>query len=102
MVDLCVGKLIKAVDKLGGIVLVTADHGNAEEVFLQEGEVRVMKTSHTLNPVSFSIVDTAFEGEYALRDDIAHPGLANVAATVFNLMGYEAPSDYEASLIRFN
>jgi len=101
VVDLCVGELIEEVAKLGGIVLVTADHGNAEEVFIQTGDARVMKTSHTLNPVSFTIVDTAFKGEYSLRDDINSPGLANVAATVFNLLGYEVPPDYEPSLIRF-
>ena len=97
----CVGELIEQTSRLGGIVLVTADHGNAEEVFLQKGDEKIMKTSHTLNPVSFTIVDTAYNREYRLRDDIVCPGLVNVAATVFNLMGYEAPSGYEPSLIRF-
>ena len=102
VVDVCVGQLIDEVMKLDGIVLVTADHGNAEEVFLQEGDTRVMKTSHTLNPVSFTIVDSAYTGEYRLRDIDPCPGLANVAATVFNLLGYEAPADYEPSLIQFD
>jgi len=88
--------------KLEGVVLVTADHGNAEEVFLQKGDTRVMKTSHTLNPVSFTIVDSAYAGEYQLCERTPRAGLANVAATVFNLLGYEAPSGYEPSLIRFN
>ena len=102
VVDENVGKLIDEVTRLDGIVLLTADHGNAEEVFLQQGEEKVMKTSHTLNPVSFTIVDPAYKGEYRLRKDIPRPGLANVAATVFNLMGYAAPPDYEPSLIEFD
>lgn len=102
VVSLCVGELVEEVAKLGGIVLVTADHGNAEEMFLQEGDVKAMKTSHTLNPVPFSIIDSAYTGEYHLRDDIPRPSLSNVAATVFNLLGYEAPPDYEPSLVRFD
>jgi 2,3-bisphosphoglycerate-independent phosphoglycerate mutase len=102
VVSLYVGELLEEVAKLGGIVIVTADHGNAEEVFIQEHGVRAMKTSHTLNPVPFTIIDSAYKGEYHLRDDIARPGLSNVAATVFNLLGYEAPVDYEPSLIRFD
>ncbi len=101
VVDACVGELIEEVENLDGIVLVTADHGNAEEVFLQNGELKVMKTSHTLNPVPFTIVDPGYQNEYHIREDIPCPGLVNVAATVFNLMGFEAPLDYEASLIRF-
>jgi 2,3-bisphosphoglycerate-independent phosphoglycerate mutase len=101
VVDQCVGELIEQMARLDGIVLVTADHGNAEEVFLQKGDEKIMKTSHTLNPVSFTIVDAAYDREYRLRDDIVCPGLVNVAATVFNLMGYKAPSEYEPSLIRF-
>jgi len=64
--------------------------------------VKAMKTSHTLNPVPFSIIDSAYKGEYHLRDDIPRPSLSNVAATVFNLLGYEAPSDYEPSLIQLD
>ncbi len=101
VVDACVGELIEVVTKLDGIVLVTADHGNAEEMFLQNGEEKVMKTSHTLNPVPFTIVDPGHQDEYHIREDIPCPGLANVAATVFNLMGFEAPPDYEPALIRF-
>lgn len=101
-VDRCVGELIEEVERLHGVVLVTADHGNAEEVFLMNGDKKMIKTSHTLNPVSFTIVDPDFGAEYRINPDIDGPGLVNVAATVFNLLGYEAPEDYEASLIRFD
>ncbi len=102
VVDTCVGELIEVVNALGGITLVTADHGNAEEIFFEKDGKKSIKTSHTLNPVPFAIVDSAYAGEYQLRDDLSCPGLVNVAATVFNLLGYTAPDDYEPSLIRFN
>ena len=101
-VDRCVGELIEEVRQLDGIVLVTADHGNAEEVFLMNGDRKMVKTSHTLNPVSFTIVDQGYANEYQFDREIEGPGLVNVAATVFNLMGYQAPEDYEPSLIRFS
>lgn len=101
VVDACVGELIESVNVLGGVTLVTADHGNAEEMFFEKDGKRAIKTSHTLNPVPFAIVDAAFSGEYWIRDDLACPGLVNVASTVFNLMGYEAPQDYEPGLLEF-
>ena len=101
-VDRCVGELIEEVQQLHGVVLVTADHGNAEEVFLMKGDQKMVKTSHTLNPVSFTIVDSRYTGEYQINREIKDPGLVNVAATVFNLLGYQAPEDYEPSLIRFD
>ncbi len=101
-VDQCVGELIKAVKKLNGVVLVTADHGNAEEIFFEQDGQRQIKTSHTLNPVPFAIVDARSSKKYTLRTDITNAGLVNLAATVFNLLGYEAPSDYEPSLLDFS
>ena len=100
-VDQCVGEVIKAAKEIGAVVLVTADHGNAEEVFTLKGDKKQIKTSHTLNPVPFIIVDPDYSAEYEMRTGIKQPGLVNVAATVFNLMGFEAPADYEPSLIRF-
>ena len=101
VVDTCVGQLIEVVNSLGGVTLVTADHGNAEEIFFEKDGKKAIKTSHTLNPVPFAIVDSAYAGEYQLRDDLPRPGLVNVASTVFNLLGYQAPEDYEPSLLKF-
>ncbi|MEZ5280217.1 MAG: hypothetical protein R2770_07070 [Acidimicrobiales bacterium] len=64
-----------------------------------DGEI-VPKTSHTLSPVPFAIHDGAYQGEYHMAPPPA-AGLANVAATVLNLMGYEAPDDYEPSVVTF-
>ena len=57
------------------------------------------KTSHTLNPVPFVLASSEAAPGYRLRTDLAAPGLSNVAATVLNLLGFEAPADYDASLI---
>jgi len=81
-------------------MILTADHGNADEMFIQKGDLRIPRTAHTLNPVPFVIVDSTDDCGYRLRDDI-DGGLANVAATVFNLLGYRAPANYEPSLLAF-
>ena len=86
-VDVAMARLESAVDASGGILVVLADHGNADDM---------TKTAHTLNPVPFVIVDK--EANYSLAD-IPHAGLANVAATLCYLVGFEPPSDYEPSLI---
>ncbi len=99
-VDECVGRLIEVVNELGGITIVTADHGNADEMWTEKKGVRSPKTAHTLNPVPFIIADSGYNGEYAMSK-VEKPGLANVAATVMNLLGFEAPADYEKSLITF-
>ncbi|MBQ9940729.1 MAG: 2,3-bisphosphoglycerate-independent phosphoglycerate mutase [Clostridia bacterium] len=105
--DLCLKRLIDALDKAGAAVIITADHGNADEMYevdKKTGEckvkngVAVAKTSHTLNPVPCIFYDNnpdykVVQGQY---------GLANVAATVVNLLGYEAPEIWEKSMIEFN
>ncbi len=108
VVDLCLGRLLPEIAKRGGIALITADHGNADEMFEvdKKGGVKVengkpkAKTSHTLNPVPFIAYDPAFAGEYDLVATGA-PGLANVAATALDLLGYTPPEAYAGSMIRF-
>jgi len=84
--------------ELGGITIITADHGNSDEMYTIEKGKKVPKTSHTLNPVPFIIVDPLYKGEYIMRH-IEKPGLSNVAATILNLLGYEKVEDYDGSLI---
>ncbi len=99
VLDESVARLIDVIEELGGILIYTADHGNADIMFTEAADgTRTPKTSHTLSPVPFTIVDPLFDGQYELTPP-AGAGLANVAATVFNLMGYEAPDGYEPSLI---
>jgi 2,3-bisphosphoglycerate-independent phosphoglycerate mutase len=108
-VDLVLGRLLPVIAKLNGAALITADHGNADEMYeidkngavkMEDGKPKA-KTSHTLNPVPFIVYDPAHAASYALRSDIARPGLAHIAATALDLMGYQAPQGYEPSLIRW-
>ncbi len=105
-VDLSLERLVAAVLHQGGRLIVTADHGNADEMFemakdgkpaLDEEERVRPKTSHTLNPVPFVVV--APDLTVRLRTDLDQPGLANVAATAFELMGILPPEGYEPSLL---
>lgn len=99
--DECVGRLIDVVNELGGVTIVLADHGNADEMFtVDKNGVKTPKTAHSLNPVPFAIVDSGYQGEYSIAD-VPTQGLANVAATICNLLGYDKPEEYEPSLIRF-
>jgi 2,3-bisphosphoglycerate-independent phosphoglycerate mutase len=99
-VDQCVGDLLKVIDELEGIAVITADHGNSDEMFTVDKEKhRKVKTSHTLNPVPLVIYDPGFNGEYDMAP-VENPGLSNVAATLLNLLGFEKVEDYDPSLIK--
>lgn len=100
VIDESMARLMTVIDELDGVLVYTADHGNADVMYTEHDGVRSPKTSHTLNPVPFAIYDPNHDGEYHMAPPAA-PGLANVAATLFNLLGYEAPADYEPSLIQF-
>jgi 2,3-bisphosphoglycerate-independent phosphoglycerate mutase len=111
-VDLQLARLVRAVEELQGILVVTADHGNADEMFQRDksGKVArdrktgqpVIKTSHTLNPVPFLIHDPARSDRYEIDPArAATAGIANVTATCLELLGLTAPDDLEPSLLRF-
>ena len=108
-VDLVLGRLLPVIAKLGGVALITADHGNADEMYEMDkkGGVKMengkpkSKTSHTLNPVPFIIYDPQNAGDYSIDTSVAKPGLANVAATALALMGFAAPEGYEPSVLKF-
>lgn len=99
-VDECVAKLLEVISELGGIAIVTADHGNSDEMYTEKNGIKTPKTAHTLNPVPFIIVDPLYNNEYTMQPP-KDSGLANMAATILNLLGYEKPESYEASLIKF-
>lgn len=99
MVDKCVGELLNVIKETGGIAVITADHGNADEMFtIDKKGAKSVKTAHSLNPVPFIIYDPLYQGEYRMAD-IKEKGLSNIAATLLNLLGYEKPEDYDPSLI---
>ena len=107
--DLQLARILAAVDKAGGVALLTADHGNADEMYEMDkktgapkadknGKLKA-KTSHTLNPVPCIIYDNFYADKYTVKKDEGNFGLSNVAATMVNLMGYEAPSVWDESII---
>jgi len=106
-VDLCLGRIKQAVAQAGGVLVVTADHGNADDMFehkkdgsvAQENGQPKVKTAHSLNPVPCLIYDPEYKGDYqtTLRDGL---GISSIAATCINLLGYEAPADYDASVLQ--
>ena len=77
-------------------MLVTADHGNADEMLEKnkKGEVQV-RTAHSLNPVPFIIYDK--DTTYTIKD--GDYGLSNVAPTVVKMLGLEAPASWQPSMI---
>lgn len=84
-IDVCLARIVEAVNKLGGITIVTADHGNAEELIDEKGNP---KTSHTTNKIPFALIDNTDNAKkYSLAT--GEYGLANVASTVALLLGVE-------------
>ncbi|XP_022761561.1 2,3-bisphosphoglycerate-independent phosphoglycerate mutase [Durio zibethinus] len=106
--DEAVKMILDAIEQVGGIYVVTADHGNAEDmvkrnksgqpVYDKNGNLQIL-TSHTCQPVPIAIGGTGLAPGVRFRNDVPDGGLANVAATVMNLHGYVAPNDYEPTLI---
>lgn len=99
VLDEVVHRLVELNRRLGGITVITADHGNCEEKIDAKGN---MKTSHTLNAVPFIIVDE--HARYTVDSTrVEQPaGLTNVAATLCNLLGYKKPSQYRKSLLNLH
>ena len=97
-VDLMLSRLLPVIEKAGGIVVITADHGNADLLFTEKQGVREPHVAHTLNPVPFIIKDYSGANAIALGE-VDAPGLSNVAATLLNLLGYAPPEEYDPSLV---
>ena len=107
--DLQLARLLKVVDELEGAALITADHGNADEMYevdkktgapkaSKDGSFKA-KTSHTLNPVPFIVYDNFTADKYTVKAQKDSFGLSNVAATTVNLLGYEAPAIWDESMV---
>ncbi len=109
VVDSCVKRLADVVDKLNGVCVVLADHGNADDMYERDaktGAVRMnaetglkkARTAHSLNPVPFFVYDPAgaanlsFSGEHSL-------GVSSLASTCIRLLGFEPPEDYTPSIV---
>ena len=106
--DLQLARLLKVVDELHGAALITADHGNADEMYEldKKGQLKLgkdgsakAKTSHTLNPVPFIVYDNFTADKYSVKLGREDFGLSAVAATTVNMLGYEAPEIWDESMI---
>ncbi|MDR2376441.1 MAG: 2,3-bisphosphoglycerate-independent phosphoglycerate mutase [Treponema sp.] len=112
--DIQLGRLRKAVDKAGGIMVVTADHGNSDDMYEHDKKTGAVtlkkdgspkaKTSHSLNPVPCVIYDPAWQGEYpatpgegSLNGGL---GISSIAATCARLLGYLPPEGYDQAVIK--
>ena len=103
-VDACLGQLVAACREAGAILLVTADHGNADEMFELDKKgapivvdgVRRPRTSHSLNPVPFIVVDPTGACRLQSTPDA---GIAQIGGTLLTLFGVPLPPDYLPSLV---
>ncbi|MDW2995658.1 MAG: 2,3-bisphosphoglycerate-independent phosphoglycerate mutase [Alphaproteobacteria bacterium] len=82
--DTQLARLVPAVLALGGIVLITADHGNAEKMV--NSDTGAPWTAHTTNPVNFIVVGNGI-------DSVNDGGLADIAPTILKILGIEQPKD---------
>ena len=107
--DLQLARILAVVDELHGAAIITADHGNADEMYETDKKTHApkankdgsfkAKTSHTLNPVPCIIYDNFTSDCYKIKADEGKFGLSDVAATNVNLLGYAAPEEWDTSLI---
>ena len=87
--------IIEAADKYGYTVLITADHGNADQMTETKKGKTSVRTAHSLNPVPFIIYDK--DTKWEIKDGAY--GLANVAPTIVKMMGLEAPACWEEAMV---
>ena len=110
-VDVCLKRVMDAVRDAGGVLIVTADHGNADDMFehnKKTGEVLrdkngviKRKTSHSLNPVPCIVYDPENKGEYR-KDLRSGLGISSITATCIDLLGLVPPADYDPSVLQMN
>lgn len=108
-VDLCLARLKKAVEKGGGVLIVSADHGNSDDMLeidkktgkhKMENGIPKVKTAHSLNPVPCIVVDPESKGEYSeeLKKGL---GISSLAATCIEMLGFLPPADYDESVLKW-
>ena len=100
-VDAALDNILRAIDAVNGLLVITADHGNADEMLIsnQNGTLTT-STKHSLNPVPFLIYDPLYNGDYRLKPfgQDYNNNLSNIAATNYLLLGQAVPDDLAPSL----
>ena len=107
-VDLELARILPVIDAMGGVALITADHGNADEMYELDKKTKLpaqnkdgsfkAKTAHTLNPVPLILYDNVTGGKLGLKK-LSTAGLSNIAATTANLLGLEKHAKWDESLL---
>ncbi|MDD4082957.1 MAG: 2,3-bisphosphoglycerate-independent phosphoglycerate mutase, partial [Sphaerochaetaceae bacterium] len=108
--DLQIERIRKEIEKVGGVLLITADHGNADDMYEHDKKGNLIikadgnpaaKTSHSLNPVPFIVYDPTYKGEYKikLKEGL---GISSVSATCIEMLGYDKPKEYDPSIVVFD
>ena len=112
--DIQLGRLVKAVDAAGAVMLITADHGNSDDMFEHDKKTGAVllksdgtpkaKTSHSLNPVPCVVYDPEWKGEYQNepKENCLNEGLgiSSIAATCIQLLGLVPPEDYDKPVLK--
>jgi 2,3-bisphosphoglycerate-independent phosphoglycerate mutase len=114
--DLQLGRIAKAVEEAGAVMVITADHGNSDDMYEHDKKTGAVslkadgtpkaKTSHSLNPVPCIIYDPGCKDEYlhapgegSLNEGL---GISSIAATCIELLGLIPPADYDTSVLKMN
>ena len=95
-IDAALDSIVSAIDEMKGLLVITADHGNADQMLIQNSNGTMeINTKHSLNPVPFMIFDPLYNGDYHLKPfgEDFNNNLSNVAATNFILLGQSVPDD---------
>ncbi len=108
-VDLALSRLVPAVEKAGGILVVSADHGNSDDMYehAKDGSVKrdadgrpKARTAHSLNPVPAIVWAPGRENLVRLADDVSGLGISSLTATCLNLMGFATPEGYDPPIVK--
>jgi 2,3-bisphosphoglycerate-independent phosphoglycerate mutase len=112
--DIQIGRITHAVDAAGGLMVITADHGNSDDMYEHDKKTGAVslkadgtpraKTAHSLNPVPCVVYDPEHKGEYPNKpgegDLNEGLGISSVAATCIQLLGYVPPANYDKSVVK--
>jgi 2,3-bisphosphoglycerate-independent phosphoglycerate mutase len=111
-VDLCLTRLVRAIKKANGILVVSADHGNSDDMYECDPKTGKViydektgkpkpRTAHSLNPVFVYVYEPTGSIKMKLSGQ-KDPGISNLAATCLTLLGFEPPEDYTPSIVVIN